>query len=41
MIEIMDLLFGGGDDDDEKVDEVFGRDGHTFDPADYEDEMPG
>ena len=35
----MDFLFKG-DDPDEKVDEVFGRD-HKFNPADYEDELPG
>ena len=34
-------MFGRGEDPDEKVDEVFGRDGHKFDPADYEDELPG
>ena len=39
----MDFMFGNRDegDPDEKVDEVFGRDGHKFDPADYEDELPG
>ena len=35
----MDFLFRG-EDPDEKVDEVFGRN-PTFDPADYEDELPG
>ena len=35
----MDFLFRG-DDPDEKIDEVFGRD-PKFDPADYEDEIPG
>ena len=35
----MDFFFRG-EDPDEKVDEVFGRN-PTFDPADYENDLPG